>query len=253
MVQRVLTHMFRFKLFSQPRTGTTSATVTTPRARRAGESGRRVRHDAAEEQACGAAGILRRLHRRGPARRRTPSPAYAGGGSAYVLPSGTVSPLAGIKAAAGSGTSVAYQQGLPADTSLPAIPAADCSPAYAAHAVRRQLCGHPHRAGDRHLRAGHHQPVRLLHLDVPVPGRQADHRRPVHASGAHVLGRGAADRREDVQAVDQRRLLAAAVGHVRRPLAPGIARRGFRGQVGVGRRGSWCPTTPSPRPRTGRR
>src|SRR5207248_10659509 len=34
------------------------------------------------------------------------SPTYAGGGSAYVLPSGTVSPLAGIKAAAGSGTSV---------------------------------------------------------------------------------------------------------------------------------------------------
>ena len=30
MVQRVLTEMFRFKLFSQPRTGSTSATVTTP-------------------------------------------------------------------------------------------------------------------------------------------------------------------------------------------------------------------------------
>jgi len=59
------------------------------------------------------------------------SPVYAGGGSAYVLPSGTVSPLAGIKAAAGSGTSVAYQLGLPADTSLPAIPPADLSPDYA--------------------------------------------------------------------------------------------------------------------------
>ena len=30
MVQRVLTEMFRFDLFSQPRTGTPSATVTTP-------------------------------------------------------------------------------------------------------------------------------------------------------------------------------------------------------------------------------
>ena len=59
------------------------------------------------------------------------SATYAGGGSAYVLPSGTVSPLAGIKAAAGSGTGVAYQPGLPADTSLPAIPSADLSPAYA--------------------------------------------------------------------------------------------------------------------------
>ena len=30
MVQRVLTEMFRFNLFSQPRTGSTTATVTTP-------------------------------------------------------------------------------------------------------------------------------------------------------------------------------------------------------------------------------
>jgi beta-glucosidase len=59
------------------------------------------------------------------------SPAYAGGGSAYVIPSATVSPLQGIQAAAGSGTSVTYQQGLPADTALPAIPSADISPAYA--------------------------------------------------------------------------------------------------------------------------
>jgi beta-glucosidase len=59
------------------------------------------------------------------------SPTYAGGGSAYVIPSATVSPLQGIQAAAGSGTSVTYQQGLPADTALPAIPSADLSPAYA--------------------------------------------------------------------------------------------------------------------------
>jgi beta-glucosidase len=54
-----------------------------------------------------------------------------GRGSAYVIPSGTVSPLAGIKAAAGSGTSVAYSQGLPIDTALPAIPSSDLTPAYA--------------------------------------------------------------------------------------------------------------------------
>jgi beta-glucosidase len=59
------------------------------------------------------------------------SPIYAGGGSAYVIPSGTVSPLAGIKAAAGSGTNVAYSQGLPVDTALPAIPSSNLSPAYA--------------------------------------------------------------------------------------------------------------------------
>jgi beta-glucosidase len=58
------------------------------------------------------------------------SPTYGGGGSAYVIPSRTVTPLAGIQAAAGPGTHVSYAQGLPTDTSLPAIPAASLSPAY---------------------------------------------------------------------------------------------------------------------------
>jgi hypothetical protein len=56
---------------------------------------------------------------------------YTGGGSAYVLPSKTASPLQGIKRAAGSGTTVSYTQGLPTDTALPAIPSADLTPAYA--------------------------------------------------------------------------------------------------------------------------
>jgi beta-glucosidase len=58
------------------------------------------------------------------------SPTYAGGGSAYVIPSSTVTPLAGIQAAAGSGANVAYSQGLPTDASLPSIPSSDLSPAY---------------------------------------------------------------------------------------------------------------------------
>ena len=59
------------------------------------------------------------------------SPTYGGGGSAYVVPSKTVTPLQGITAAAGPGTHVSYAQGLPADTSLPAIPPASLTPAYA--------------------------------------------------------------------------------------------------------------------------
>src|SRR4029077_10164410 len=39
--------------------------------------------------------------------------------------------LQGIQAAAGSGTSVSYTQGLPTDTSLAPIPSSDLSPAYA--------------------------------------------------------------------------------------------------------------------------
>jgi len=130
MVQRVLTEMFRFKLFSQPRTGSTSATVTTPAhvalAAQVAESGTTLLKNTGSALPLSSGGSIAVV---GPA--ADASPVYAGGGSAYVLGSGTVSPLAGIKAAAGSGTSVAYQPGLPADTSLPAIPAADLSPAYA--------------------------------------------------------------------------------------------------------------------------
>ena len=130
MVQRVFTEMFRFGLFSQPRTGTPSATVTTPAhvalANQVAESGTTLLKNTGAVLPLSSGASIAVV---GPA--ADASPTYAGGGSAYVLPSGTVSPLAGIKAAAGSGTSVAYQQGLPADTSLPAIPSADLSPAYA--------------------------------------------------------------------------------------------------------------------------
>jgi beta-glucosidase len=59
-------------------------------------------------------------------------PIYGGGGSAYVNPSSTVTPLAGLQAAAGPGTTVNYTQGLPTDTSLAAIPSTNLTPAYAA-------------------------------------------------------------------------------------------------------------------------
>jgi beta-glucosidase len=129
MVQRILTQMFRFALFSQPRTGTTASTVTTAGhvalATQVAESGTTLLKNSGSVLPLSAGGSIAVV---GPA--ADASAAYAGGGSAYVLPSGTVSPLAGIKAAAGSG-SVTYQPGLPADTSLPAIPSADLSPAYA--------------------------------------------------------------------------------------------------------------------------
>jgi beta-glucosidase len=130
MVQRILTQMFRFSLFSKPRTGTPASTVTTAGhvalATEVAESGTTLLKNSGPVLPLPAGGSVAVA---GPA--ADASAAYAGGGSAYVLPSGTVSPLAGIKAAAGSGGSVTYQPGLPADTSLPAIPPADLSPAYA--------------------------------------------------------------------------------------------------------------------------
>ena len=130
MVQRVLTEMFRFNLFSQPRTGSTSATVTTPAhvalATTVAEAGTTLLKNAGSALPLSTGGSIAVV---GPS--ADASPTYAGGGSAYVIPSGTVSPLAGIKAAAGSGTNVVYSQGLPTDTSLPSIPSSNLSPAYA--------------------------------------------------------------------------------------------------------------------------
>jgi beta-glucosidase len=126
MVQRVLTEMFAYNLFSQPRTGSTSATVTTP-----------AHQDVATQVAEAGTTLLKNDKRALPLRgggsvavigpSASASPTYAGGGSAYVIPSATVSPLDGIKAADAGAT---YTQGLPADTALPAIPASALSPAY---------------------------------------------------------------------------------------------------------------------------
>ncbi len=132
MVQPILTEMFRFNLFSQPRTGSPTDTVTTPAhvavATQVAEAGTTLLKNAGGVLPLSAShgGTVAVI---GPS--ASASPIYAGGGSAYVIPSGTVSPLAGIQAAAGAGTKVAYTQGLPTDTSLPSIPAADLSPAYA--------------------------------------------------------------------------------------------------------------------------
>ena len=131
MVQRVFTQMFRFNLFSQPRTGLPTDTVTTPAhvalATDVAEAGTTLlKNDGGVLPLSSSSGPIAVV---GPA--ADASPVYAGGGSAYVIPSGTVSPLAGIKAAAGSGTSVSYSQGLPTDTSLPSIPSSSLTPAYA--------------------------------------------------------------------------------------------------------------------------
>ena len=131
MVQRIFTEMFQYNLFNQPRTGSTSATVTTPAnvavATSVAEEGATLLKNAGSVLPLSATngGTIAVI---GPS--ASVSPTYAGGGSAYVIPSSTVTPLAGIQAAAGSGTSVVYSQGLPADASLPAIPSGNLSPAY---------------------------------------------------------------------------------------------------------------------------
>lgn len=124
MVSRVFTEMFRFSLFSQPRTGTPGDTVTTPAhqalANQVAVSGTTLLKNSGATLPLSSHASVAVI---GPA--ASASPVYAGGGSAYVIPPSTVSPLSGIQAADSGAT---YAQGLPTDTSL--APITGLSPAY---------------------------------------------------------------------------------------------------------------------------
>jgi beta-glucosidase len=133
MVSRILTEMFRFNEFNNPPTGTTSATVTSPAhqatSAAVAEAGTVLLKNSGGTLPLKAAGggsvaVI------GPA--ASAAPTYTGGGSDYVTSTFHVTPLQGIQAAAGTGTSVSYAPGLPADTSLTPIPSSALSPAYAA-------------------------------------------------------------------------------------------------------------------------
>jgi beta-glucosidase len=132
-VQRMLTEMFRFGLIDHPLAPTPTATVTTPAHQATGtqvaEDGTTLLKNTAGTLPISSAngGSVAVI---GPA--ASVSPIYGGGGSAYVVPSQTVTPLQGIEAAAGSGTTVSYTQGLPTDSQLTSIPSSNLSPAFTA-------------------------------------------------------------------------------------------------------------------------
>jgi beta-glucosidase len=132
MVERILTEMFRFGLFNNPPTGQPGDKVTTAAhqavATQVAEAGTVLLKNSGGVLPLKAAGggtiaVI------GPA--ASASPADSGGGSAYVVPPFKVTPLKGLTAAAGKGTTVKYVQGLPASTSLKAIPYPQLKPAYA--------------------------------------------------------------------------------------------------------------------------
>ncbi|HUN36857.1 MAG TPA: glycoside hydrolase family 3 C-terminal domain-containing protein [Trebonia sp.] len=132
MVSRILTEMFQFNEFNDPPTGSTSAVVTTlahqATATSVAEAGTVLLKNTGGTLPLAASGggtvaVI------GPA--ASAAPTDTGGGSAYVTSTFNVTPLQGIQAAAGPGTTVQYAQGLPTDTSLSAIPGSDLTPAYA--------------------------------------------------------------------------------------------------------------------------
>jgi beta-glucosidase len=130
-IARVLTTMFRFNLFNDPPTGTTSDTVTTPAhvatATKIAEAGATLlkNDDNTLPLSPDHGGTVAVI---GPSASLTPTD--AGGGSAHVDASGSVTPLQGMEAVAHGHTTLTYTQGLPTDGSLPAIPAGNLTPAY---------------------------------------------------------------------------------------------------------------------------
>jgi beta-glucosidase len=132
MVTRILTEMFRFGEFNHPPTGSIGATVTT-RAHQAvstavAEAGTVLLKNSGgtlplPKSGAGTVAVI------GPA--ASAAPTDTGGGSAYVTSTFKVSPLQGIRAAAGPGTTVRYTQGLATDTRLWPIPRSALTPAYA--------------------------------------------------------------------------------------------------------------------------
>ena len=134
MVRRILREMFRFNEFSNPPTGMTSATVTTPAhqdiSTAIAEAGtvllKNDRHTLPlRSKGNGSIAVI------GPA--ASAAPTDTGGGSAYVTSTFNVTPLQGIQSDAPAGATVKYVQGLPTDTSLlmSPIPSSDITPAYA--------------------------------------------------------------------------------------------------------------------------
>ncbi|WP_428374956.1 glycoside hydrolase family 3 C-terminal domain-containing protein [Lichenicoccus sp.] len=127
-VEPILYEMFRFGFFNNPPPVTTSAVATSPEhiatSNALAEDGSVLLKNQGGLLPLKAGATLAVI---GPA--ASAQVTTSGGGSAHVVPGPVTSPLAGIEAA--SSGSVTYQQGLPTDAQLTAIPAGDLSTPYA--------------------------------------------------------------------------------------------------------------------------
>jgi beta-glucosidase len=129
MVSRILTEMFTFGLFDNAPHGSTGATVTSSAhvttARQIAEEGTVLLQNngntlplsTTTDKSVAVIGTD-----------GSTSPQTAGGGSAGVTSSGTVTPLQGITTRAGSGVTVQYAAGNTANATLPDVPASVLKP-----------------------------------------------------------------------------------------------------------------------------
>ena len=128
LVAPILRQMFRFGFFNHPRLASTTAAATTLAhqeiSTRVAEAGTVLLKN---EDHLLPLSATEKIAVIGPA--ASAQVTYGGGGSAHVIPSATISPLAGMEALAGT-SAIRYTQGLPSNGELRPIPAADLSPPY---------------------------------------------------------------------------------------------------------------------------
>ena len=128
MVEPIVRELFRFDFFNNPPSGSPAAIATTPAhvalANTVAETGSVLLQNSGALLPLTASDSIAVI---GPA--ASTQAVTGGGGSAHVDPSSTVTPLAGIEAAATG--AVTYNQGLPTDAQLTPVPSADLSTPYA--------------------------------------------------------------------------------------------------------------------------
>jgi len=114
-VIRILTQMYRFRLFTNYPTGTMADTVTTTANQRAGLTIADTGTTLLKNAQVGGSAVLPYASATSSiaviGADASNSPMTDGGGSAGVVPSAVVSPLQGIKALAASGAAVSYNDG----------------------------------------------------------------------------------------------------------------------------------------------
>lgn len=145
MVSGILTEMFRFGLFDRAPSGSPSATVTTPQhaaiARTVAEQGTVLLKNDGNVLPLSSSAVKSIAVIGADA---SSSAQTAGGGSAAVNSSGTVTPLQGITNRAGNGVTVNYAEGPAPSGALPAVPAsAFASPLSAQFFNNMTLSGTP--------------------------------------------------------------------------------------------------------------
>jgi beta-glucosidase len=145
MVSDILTEMFRFGMFDHAPSGSPSATVTTPAhqavAQDVAEQGTVLLQNSGNILPLSSSSVKSIAVIGADA---STSAQTAGGGSAGVTSSGTVTPLQGITSRAGNGVQVNYAEGPAPSGALPAVPAsAFASPLSAQFFNNMTLSGSP--------------------------------------------------------------------------------------------------------------